>query len=456
MSKELRIRLKNKTLWKFISNTGWILFKEVYSILVSLIVGSLSARYLGPSNYGLISYGGSFISFFLTVSQLGMSNVVILEIVRKPQKEAHYIGSAFIMRLIVSVVSVFIIQAIIVFLEPDNKLLHVVTLLQSLSLIFQASGALYFWFHAKMKMKYATLASMIALTVTSIWRIVLLAKGASIKWFAASSSISALVSCIVISVFFIKKAKIKLRFSINDVKYILKNSYHFIINSVAFTFYTQIDKMMIGKMLNETALGYYTAAGAISAMWEVLPNAFLNSARPLFVQKYDSDKSEFLKRYQFVLLGVTVLGIGIALGFSVFAKFLVWLLYGEDFYPAILVLRILMWATVCSAIGSARTTWMVLNNKGRYMEYFTLIGAAINITLNGVFIFWWGYIGAAWSTLITNVFTGILLPFFFNETKEYAQIYVGCFKRLPMFMEFLKKYLFEKRKVIMDKLGKRE
>ncbi len=90
----LRTYKKNKTLIKFVNNTGWILFKEVYAMLVSLIVGSLSARYLGPSNYGLINYGGSLISFFLIVTQLGMSNVIILEIVRKPQNVSSYLGTA--------------------------------------------------------------------------------------------------------------------------------------------------------------------------------------------------------------------------------------------------------------------------------------------------------------------------------------------------------------------------
>lgn len=65
------MKLKNKSILKFISNTGWILFKEIYAVLVSLIVGSLSARYLGPSNYGLISYGGALISFFSLLHSLG-------------------------------------------------------------------------------------------------------------------------------------------------------------------------------------------------------------------------------------------------------------------------------------------------------------------------------------------------------------------------------------------------
>lgn len=439
------MRLKNKTLGKFINNTGWILFKEIYSMLVSLIVGSLSARYLGPSNYGLLSYGSSIISFFLIVSQLGMSNVVILELVRKPQKESEYLGSALTMRFGVSLLSVVLIQGIIMFLEPDNQLLHLITLLQSLSIVFQSLDVLYFWFHAKMEMKYVTLTGMVALTLTSIWRVFLLARGASVEWFALSSSISAFISGVMISIIFFYMSKIRLKFSFHDAKYILLNSCHFIINSVTLTLYTQLDKVMIGKFLDETFLGYYAAASAISVMWEILPNAIMNSARPLFVQKFDTNKEEFIKRYQILLLGITALGVVVGIGFSLFAKLLVWILYGVDYYPAIPALRILTWATVCSMIGSGRTVWMVLNHKSKYMEYFTFIGAVINISLNIVFIHFWGYIGAAAATLITNIFTGVLMPMFFEETREYAYIYFGCFKRIPLIIEEIKNKISIKR-----------
>ena len=63
---------KNKessVLKKFVGNTGWMMFRNIYSMLVSLIVGSLSARFLGPSNYGLLTYGNAIIAFFTTVSK---------------------------------------------------------------------------------------------------------------------------------------------------------------------------------------------------------------------------------------------------------------------------------------------------------------------------------------------------------------------------------------------------
>ena len=64
---------------KFASNFGWMMGQQIYNMLISLVVGSLSARYLGPSNYGLLNYSASILSFFTIISKLGLESVVINE-----------------------------------------------------------------------------------------------------------------------------------------------------------------------------------------------------------------------------------------------------------------------------------------------------------------------------------------------------------------------------------------
>ena len=66
---------------KFLGNSGWMIGQQMYNMLLQLVVGSLSARYLGPSNYGLINYGASIISFFSIVCRLGLDSVIINEMI---------------------------------------------------------------------------------------------------------------------------------------------------------------------------------------------------------------------------------------------------------------------------------------------------------------------------------------------------------------------------------------
>ena len=78
---------------KFIGNSGWMIGQQLYNMILQLVVGSLSARYLGPSNYGLINYGASIISFFSIICRLGLDSVIINEMIKRPEKRGSYLGS---------------------------------------------------------------------------------------------------------------------------------------------------------------------------------------------------------------------------------------------------------------------------------------------------------------------------------------------------------------------------
>ena len=54
--------------------------------MIQLLIGMLSARYLGPSNYGLISYAASIVAFAVPVMQLGLHSTLVQEIVENPEK----------------------------------------------------------------------------------------------------------------------------------------------------------------------------------------------------------------------------------------------------------------------------------------------------------------------------------------------------------------------------------
>ena len=254
-------------------------------------------------------------------------------------------------------------------MEPGNTLLQTVTVLQGLAVIFQSTEVLNFWFNAHLEMKYVTITGMIALTLTSVWRITLLATRATVQWFAMSASISALICGICILTFFVKKNGMHLKVNLSDGIFILGNSYHFIINGLAVTLYTQIDRIMLGKFVSEEAVGFYSAASTIAVMWEFVPSAIVNSSNPLLIGLYEKDREKFKEKYQILLLGITLLGVLVSIVFTVFGKLAVFILYGREYYPSVPVLAILIWSTAFAMIGNARAIWIISAGKNKYTKY---------------------------------------------------------------------------------------
>ena len=56
---------------RYLKNTSWLFAEKALRIVVSLIVGSFIARYLGPAKYGVYNYAISFVGIFITFSSLG-------------------------------------------------------------------------------------------------------------------------------------------------------------------------------------------------------------------------------------------------------------------------------------------------------------------------------------------------------------------------------------------------
>lgn len=419
---------------KFICNTTWMMANKIYSMLISLVVGALSARYLGPSNYGLLNYGTSIIAFFTTISGLGFASTLVVEMVQNQEKCGKILGTAAVFRLVTSLASFGVIFFVVIILEPTNKELHVVTMLQAIVVILNTYDVFLYWFQMRLEMRMVTIASIIALTVTAVWRIILLMHRATVEFFALSNSISALVSGICVLMFFFRsKYHPKLDLDAKLGVKMVSESYHFIISGVAVTLYTQLDRIMLGKIVSSEAVGYYSAAMTIATMWEFVPQAIVNSARPVLAEMKKKSEEEFLRKYKILLLAINVMGLLVGLAILLFGRLAILILYGRSYELASAALMILVWSTSFSMIGTARSIWIVTEGKNKYAKYYVLIGAVVNSILNAIVIPIWGITGASVTTLISQIVVAIIAPYLFKETRGFCKIYwdsFGCFSEL--------------------------
>ena len=79
----LRGFLKNR----IVKHAGWLIGGRIVHMILAFFVGLLTARYLGPGNYGLINYAASYTSFFASVCTLGINSIIIKDFVDHPDEE---------------------------------------------------------------------------------------------------------------------------------------------------------------------------------------------------------------------------------------------------------------------------------------------------------------------------------------------------------------------------------
>lgn len=119
----IRKRLEGRqNLQNIIVNTDWLFGDKILRVGVGLIVGVWVARYLGPENFGLLSYATAFASMFGIVASLGLDGIVVREIVRNPSHKDEILGTAFLLKFAGGVLMLAIALIGIILIRPDNTL----------------------------------------------------------------------------------------------------------------------------------------------------------------------------------------------------------------------------------------------------------------------------------------------------------------------------------------------
>lgn len=414
--------LKNKE----IKNAIWLIGGKVIQMLLSLVVGIMSARYLGPNNYGLIHYGTAWITFFVSVSNLGINSVIIKDFIDHPNDQGEALGSAILLRFISSILSVFVIIGCVIIMNDNEPLTIAVVALQSFGLVFNIFEILNYWFQSQHKSKITAIATLIGYIVTSLYKIILLIFEKDIRWFAFASSVDYIVMAGVLWIAYKKNNGPSLKFSFHKANSLLRSSYHYILSSMMVAIYTQTDKVMLKEMLNESEVGYYSTASTICSMWVFILAAIIDSMYPTILKLHSNNRDGFVRKNKQLYAIVFYISCIVSIIFLLFGDYGILLLYGDAYSPAGTTLKIVTWYTAFSYLGVARNAWIVSEGKQKYLKYMYCGAAILNIVLNLLFIPTMGASGAATASLITQIFTSILLPMCFKELRPNAKLMIDA------------------------------
>ncbi len=412
--------LKNKE----INNASWLIGGRIGQMAISFVVGLWTARYLGPNNYGLINYASAYMAFFTSLCTLGINSIIVKEFVDFPEQQGEIIGTTLLLRILSSIFSVFMIIGIVTMVDKGEPLTIKVTILVSLSLIFQCFDTFNYWFQFQYRSKVVSLITLIAYISTAVYKLVLLVLNKNVKWFAAATSIDYLLIAILIYSAYKKMGGTSLRYSKKRAEHLLKNSYHYILSGMMVAIYGQTDKFMLKQMLDEKEVGYYSVATAICTMWVFVLQAIIDSMYPTIMNLFGKDEDAFNRKNKQLYAIVFYISSAVSLGIFFMGEFVIRVLYGEEYIPAIAPLKVVTWYTAFSYLGVARNAWIVCNNKQKYLKYIYFGAVIINVILNSLLIPILGATGAALASLITQIFTSIILPLFYKGLRSNSKLMI--------------------------------
>ena len=403
---------------KIANNAGWIIICKVVQALLGLVVSMLSARYLGPSNYGIINYAASVVAFVVPVMQLGLRSTLVKEFVDHPQEEGKTLGTALVMNLISSFACIGGIVSFVMLANGGERVTVIVCALYSLNLIFQALEMSQYWFQVKLLSKYTSLTALCAYFVVSVYKLILLITQRSIYWFALSQVIDYLLISIAQLIIYKKLGGPKLSFSWGRAREMLSRSKHYIISGMMVTIFQQTDKLMLKNMVNDAATGHYSAAIACAGISSFVFAAIIDSYRPVILEAKKNSEAAYERHVSTLFSIVFYLSLLQCVLMTLLAKPMILILYGEEYSASIIALQIVVWYVTYSYFGSVRNIWVLAEEKQKYLWVINLVGALGNVVLNLCLIPIWGILGAAAASLATQFFTNFLLGFIMSPIRK--------------------------------------
>ena len=413
--------IKHDGFIKYFKNTSWVFLEKVLRIFVGIFVTVWVARYLGPQQFGILSYAIALVGIFSSISTLGLDSIVVRELVKNEIEHYEIIGTTFFLKLLGAVV-VIVILYIITNVLPNDEHTNVLIFIIASSTIFHSFNVIDFYFQSKVLSKYVVYANIISFSICSFIKIFLILNNASLTAFAWVILLESIILAIGLLYFFIKlnpnKIFSSVKFKIKVSKTLLSDSWPLILSGLVISVYMKIDQVMINQLLGNEAVGQYSAAVRLSEAWYFVPVVIAGSLFPAIINARKVSHHLYYSRLQKLFNFMVWVAISIALLVTFFSSTIVDILYGYQYFETARVLTIHIWASVFVFLGVASGKWFVIENYKLLYFFRTFYGMLFNIILNLIFIPRYGIEGAAWATLIGQSIAAYFSDLLNAETRS--------------------------------------
>lgn len=423
---------------KSLLNVGWLFFDKIFRMGTGMIVGVWLARYLGPTEYGLLSYVNVFPLILAPIASLGLNNILVSEIpVQDSNTIDRLVRTSISLKMLAGIVAFLLIVIASYFIHfPDSKLVMLIAI-SSVSLITQCFDAIDVYFQSIQKVYYSIIPKIITFGIATAIRVYGLRAHFDIEFFVKVTALELLGSYIVIYWIYLNQNKhsfFSIVFDKDTALRLIPITLPLMLAEFFIFIYMRIDQIMLKYLASSDELGRYSAALRLSEVWYFVAGAVTMSFYPRIIKLRAHDYAGYLKQYQKLLNMLALAGIFIGLVFSVTANDIATFLYGSKYDGVGFILSIHIWTGLFVFMAVGTNNWFVVESMQRFLLGRTIVGALINVLLNFFLIPYYGAIGASIATLVSQFCVAYLTNGFYSKTKEVFSLQTNAILYLPRFV----------------------
>ena len=176
--------------------------------------------------------------------------------------------------------------------------------------------------------------------------------------------------------------------------------------------YQRIDQVMIGRMIDKQAVGYFSTASRFVEVLVYVPIMLSQTISPVLTRIRTHSEEAYRERAQF-FMNISVWGSLVLSGvMSALSYWIISILLGSQYIPAVAVLQIMSFKAASVALSSAAGTMIVVEGLQRWALVRDLFGCMVCVLLNYILLPRYGIVAAAFVAIASNVAAGWLADMF--------------------------------------------
>jgi len=410
------------TLTKTIArNTLWQIIGKIIGTALGVIMIAVLTRYLGQEGFGKYATALAFMQFFAVLIDMGLYLVCLREISAHPEKEAHIVSNIFTIRFFSAIVFLGG-GALLIFAFPYSSDIKWSAVIVSVAFLFMSLvQILTTVFQKHLKMGQVALAEVVNRLGLLLAVVLFVIFKGNLPALMLSNVFGGFLYFIILWFLIKKFIKVKWGFDYNYWKVVFHKAWPIGLGVALNLVYFRADTIILSLYQPAAHVGIYSAPYRILEIITTFPHMFMGLVTPILTVTWlAGNKEKFQSIMQKTFDFFIILIVPMILGTLPLAREVMVLISGNEFLISGEILPILMLATGIIFLGTLFTYTLVILEKQKTMLKYFLTAAIFALIGYFIFIPRYTYFGAAWVTVIVELFIAIcamILTYKFSKVK---------------------------------------
>lgn len=394
------------------------MIKTIISLIVPLITFPYISRILQVDAIGKYNFSSSIVSYFILISELGISTYAIREGAKLRENTIKFntFASEIFIINVISTITSYILLGISIIIFTKLKNYSVLILILSIQIVFRLWGKSWIY-NIYEEFEFITMVQIGFQVISIILLFFMVRSPSDVYKYAIISVISSAGANIFYGIHSNKYMKLE-KIKIASLKRHIKPIIIIFGTAVATTIYVNSDMTILGWLVDDKAVGLYSTAVKIYNIIKQVMVAVITVTIPRLTLYAGTEKFKPLFSKVFNVLIVLVIPAIVGLAFV--SNNIIEIIAGSEFLAAATSLKWLGGALIFALLACLFGTSVLLPYKKETIFFIsTAISAVINIVLNIILIPIFKQNAAAFTTLLSQA-VAMLICYYYS--KKYISL----------------------------------